>query len=159
MRALVQEACQGPVRDAVAMHAEKLATLSEADLRPLNIRDFQVSTSAHDAAAPLGKQEPAQSGCPSHAWRMAIHGCELCNVKIFPCKEGLAVWMMAMLGGQRSRLQELAVSAIAAQVAARAQRASVEPSEIVRYEEYDARHGARYADQPGGGDNMDEDEW
>lgn len=42
MRALVQEACQGPVRDAVAMHAEKLATLSEADLRPLNIRDFQV---------------------------------------------------------------------------------------------------------------------
>ena len=45
MRALVQEACQGPVRDAVAMHAEKLATLSEADLRPLNIRDFQVATS------------------------------------------------------------------------------------------------------------------
>ncbi len=42
MRALVQEACQGPVRDAVAQHAEKLATLSEADLRPLNIRDFQV---------------------------------------------------------------------------------------------------------------------
>lgn len=42
MRALVQEACQGPVRDAVATHAEKLATLSEADLRPLNIRDFQV---------------------------------------------------------------------------------------------------------------------
>ncbi len=42
MRALVQEACQGPVRDAVALHAEKLATLSEADLRPLNIRDFQV---------------------------------------------------------------------------------------------------------------------
>lgn len=44
MRALVQEACQGPVRDAVAQHAEKLATLSEADLRPLNIRDFQVAT-------------------------------------------------------------------------------------------------------------------
>ena len=43
MRALVQEACQGPVRDAVAMHAEKLATLSEADLRPLTIRDFQVA--------------------------------------------------------------------------------------------------------------------
>lgn len=44
MRALVQEACQGPVRDAVAMHAEKLATLSESDLRPLNIRDFQVAS-------------------------------------------------------------------------------------------------------------------
>lgn len=35
----------------------------------------------------------------------------------------------------------------------------MEPLEIVRYEEYDARHGARYADQSGGGDNMDEDEW
>jgi hypothetical protein len=45
MRALVQEACQGPVRDAVAMHAEKLAALSEADLRPLVLRDFQVSCS------------------------------------------------------------------------------------------------------------------
>ncbi len=42
MRALVQEACQGPVRDAVAKHSEKLAALSEADLRPLVLRDFQV---------------------------------------------------------------------------------------------------------------------
>ena len=50
MRALVQEACQGPVRDAVAMHAEKLATLSESDLRPLTIRDFQVATSMHALA-------------------------------------------------------------------------------------------------------------
>lgn len=41
MRALVQEACQGPVRDAVAHHAHKLADLSEADLRPLVLRDFQ----------------------------------------------------------------------------------------------------------------------
>lgn len=41
MRALVQEACQGPVRDAVAQHAHKLADLSEADLRPLVLRDFQ----------------------------------------------------------------------------------------------------------------------
>ncbi|EIE23907.1 AAA-domain-containing protein [Coccomyxa subellipsoidea C-169] len=41
MRALVQEACQGPVRDAVALHAHKLADLSEADLRPLILRDFQ----------------------------------------------------------------------------------------------------------------------
>lgn len=42
MRALVQEACQGPVRDAVAQHAEKLAQLSASDLRPLTLRDFQV---------------------------------------------------------------------------------------------------------------------
>ena len=45
-----------------------------------------------------------------------------------------------------------------AQVAARAQRASVEPSEVKRYEDYDARHGARYADQ-GVGDSMEEDDW
>ena len=45
-----------------------------------------------------------------------------------------------------------------AQVAARAQRASVEPSEIQRYEDYDARHGARYADQSVG-DSMEEDDW
>lgn len=54
MRALVQEACQGPVRDAVAMHAEKLATLSEADLRPLNIRDFQVAILMHA----VGRKHP-----------------------------------------------------------------------------------------------------
>ena len=45
------------------------------------------------------------------------------------------------------------------QMAARAQRASVQPSEIQRYEEYDARHGARYADQNVADDGMDEDDW
>ena len=42
MRALVQEACQGPVRDAVAAHGAQLTALSASDLRPLNLRDFQV---------------------------------------------------------------------------------------------------------------------
>lgn len=42
MRALVQEACQGPVRDAVAAHGAQLTALSSSDLRPLNLRDFQV---------------------------------------------------------------------------------------------------------------------
>jgi hypothetical protein len=41
MRALIQEACQGPVRDVVAGHAARLAELSEADLRPVVLRDFQ----------------------------------------------------------------------------------------------------------------------
>lgn len=51
MRALVQEACQGPVRDAVASHGHKLADLSEADLRPLVLRDFQArSLLSQDAA-------------------------------------------------------------------------------------------------------------
>ena len=42
MRALIQEACQGAVRDVVAGQAARLASLSEADLRPVNLRDFQV---------------------------------------------------------------------------------------------------------------------
>ena len=45
-----------------------------------------------------------------------------------------------------------------AQIAARAQRASVEPSEIQRYEDYDARHGARYVD-PSVGNSLGEDDW
>jgi len=48
MRALVQEACQGPVRDAVASHGHKLADLSEADLRPLVLRDFQARSPSLD---------------------------------------------------------------------------------------------------------------
>lgn len=42
MRNLIQEACQGPVRDAVASHGCALAQLSEADLRAVVLRDFQV---------------------------------------------------------------------------------------------------------------------
>lgn len=44
------------------------------------------------------------------------------------------------------------------QNAARAQRASVEPAEITRYEEYNAKHGARYA-KPGEEAAMQEDDW
>ena len=44
MRNLIQEACQGPVRDAVAAAANcsALQQMSESDLRPVIIRDFQV---------------------------------------------------------------------------------------------------------------------
>lgn len=50
MRNLIQEACQGPVRDAItcAGQEEEVANLSEADLRPVNLRDFQV----HQPEAP-----------------------------------------------------------------------------------------------------------
>ena len=44
------------------------------------------------------------------------------------------------------------------QVAARAQRASVEPAEVVRYEQYDQKHGAQYA-ASSTLSAMDEDEW
>lgn len=43
------------------------------------------------------------------------------------------------------------------QMAAKAQRASVEPAEVVRYEEYDSRHGARYVDADAAAVDMDDD--
>lgn len=36
MRNLIQEACQGPVRSAVAAHGEAVASLCDADLRPVS---------------------------------------------------------------------------------------------------------------------------
>ncbi len=44
-------------------------------------------------------------------------------------------------------------------MAARAQRASVEPAEVARYEEYDRRHGARYLAPGGDAAAMDEEDW
>ena len=44
------------------------------------------------------------------------------------------------------------------QVASRAQRASVEPAEIVRYEQYHRKHGALYIDQDIQ-NAMEEDDW
>ena len=43
------------------------------------------------------------------------------------------------------------------QMAAKAQRASVEPAEVIRYEEYDSKHGARYVDVDAAAMDMDED--
>ena len=42
MKNLIQEACQGPVRDAVAQHGSAIAKISEKDLRPVLLKDFQV---------------------------------------------------------------------------------------------------------------------
>jgi Vps4 C terminal oligomerisation domain len=73
------------VRDAVAQHQEGLAQLSESDLRPVVLRDFQL--------------------------------------------------------------------------AARAQKASVTPGDLTRYEAYNALHGARYVD-PSEAQAMDgEEDW
>ena len=48
MRNLIQEACQGPIRDAVAAATScaALQHMSEADLRPVMLRDFQVGSAA-----------------------------------------------------------------------------------------------------------------
>ena len=99
MKNLIQEACQGPVRDAVRAAGAGVAALSESDLRPVTVRDFAV--------------------------------------------------------------------------AARAQRASVEAAEVVRYEEYNAKHGAKVVDDAhglggkanngggggGGGGGGDDEDW
>lgn len=42
MKNLIQEACQGPVRDAVKQHGSGVASLRAEDLRPVVLRDFQV---------------------------------------------------------------------------------------------------------------------
>ena len=44
------------------------------------------------------------------------------------------------------------------QVAAKAQRASVEAAEVFRYEEYNAKHGAKYID-PSDEDAIDTNDW
>ena len=50
MRNLIQEACQGPVRDAVAARGAAIAGLSDADLRPVTLRDFQMAARAQKAS-------------------------------------------------------------------------------------------------------------
>lgn len=74
MKNLIQEACQGPIREAVRSAGAKVASLQETDLRPVTLRDFAI--------------------------------------------------------------------------AAKAQRASTEPSEIVRYEDYNEKHGAKIIGDP-----------
>lgn len=90
MKNLIQEACQGPVRDAVRAAGAAVAALSESDLRAVVVKDFAI--------------------------------------------------------------------------AARAQKASVEPREVVRYEEYNEKHGAKVVGESGdggeGGEDDDmEDDW
>jgi fidgetin-like protein 1 len=77
LKNLIQEACQGPVRDAVRAAGAGVAGLQETDLRPVILRDFAM--------------------------------------------------------------------------AAKAQRASVEPAEVRRYEIYNEKHGAKIVDNDGNG--------
>ena len=55
MRNLIQEACQGPVRNAMARAAQEsaLVQLSEADLRPVVLKDFQVQQGLRVCACDL----------------------------------------------------------------------------------------------------------
>jgi hypothetical protein len=55
MRSLIQEACQGPVRDAVAEHGAAVGALRESDLRPVVKRDFAAAARAARASV-----EPAE---------------------------------------------------------------------------------------------------
>ena len=81
MRALIQEACQGAVRDVVAGQAARLASLSEEDLRPVNLRDFQARPHARMASSAcvsaqvpdLAKDDPHGSGQESMPDSAATH--------------------------------------------------------------------------------------
>eukprot|EP00873_Tetraselmis_striata_P019421 jgi/Tetstr1/439685/TSEL_028104.t1 len=46
MRNLIQEACQGPVRDAIGQGRLDLSALCEADLRPVGLKDFAMAVRA-----------------------------------------------------------------------------------------------------------------
>ncbi len=87
MKNLIQEACQGPIREAVRQAGAAVATLREQDLRPVVLKDFAV--------------------------------------------------------------------------ASKAQRASTEPSEIVRYEDYNDKHGAKIVEdgEDGAMDEAVSDGW
>lgn len=49
MKNLIQEACQGSIREAIATHREGISLLTERDLRPIILRDFQVRAAACNA--------------------------------------------------------------------------------------------------------------
>lgn len=80
MRGLIQEACQGPVRDAVAAHGSAVANISEDDLRPVILRDFQVCLgSVKQCLRKWRDTIPVMVGAP-HAiqamWAYARHPCD-----------------------------------------------------------------------------------
>ncbi len=55
MKNLIQEACQGPIREAVRRAGAAVATLKEQDLRPVVLKDFAVASKAQRAST-----EPAE---------------------------------------------------------------------------------------------------
>ncbi|KAI3438833.1 hypothetical protein D9Q98_001250 [Chlorella vulgaris] len=55
MKMLIQEACQGPVRDAFKADGAALAALTAEELRPVVVRDFQMASRAQKASV-----EPAE---------------------------------------------------------------------------------------------------
>lgn len=54
MKNLIQEACQGPLRDACKAHGADVSGLTADALRPVVLRDFQVGLGACGWAAPTG---------------------------------------------------------------------------------------------------------
>lgn len=82
MRNLIQEACQGPVRDAIkrAGQEEEVANLSEADLRPVNIKDFQVRLVWHQVKEPMPSSTSDQDRvfCKTGCRSLAVTCCECC---------------------------------------------------------------------------------
>eukprot|EP00879_Flechtneria_rotunda_P031822 GHRR01034818.1.p1 GENE.GHRR01034818.1~~GHRR01034818.1.p1 ORF type:complete len:137 (+),score=40.57 GHRR01034818.1:282-692(+) len=50
MRNLIQEACQGPIRTAVAQRGELVTGLLDKDLRPVRLKDFQHAAKAQRAS-------------------------------------------------------------------------------------------------------------
>lgn len=55
MKMLIQEACQGPVRDAFKANSAALSGLTADALRPVVLRDFQVRSWQNGGWGPGGE--------------------------------------------------------------------------------------------------------
>lgn len=55
MKNLIQEACQGPVRDQFKDNGADITTVSEEALRPVNLKDFRNAAKAQKAS--VGEKE------------------------------------------------------------------------------------------------------
>jgi hypothetical protein len=70
MRNLIQEACQGPVREAVvAAGGERVAQLRGEDLRPVRLRDFQAASKV-GACVTAHTRQLSASACVCLAWQV-----------------------------------------------------------------------------------------
>ena len=144
-----QEACSGPLRDAARTQGAAFAELRAGDLRPVVLKDFKVHLRP---AACLALGTCRLPGCRQHTnsprSEAAAQGrhCSCAAAELPCCYEPLA------------RTLPLTGASICChiQMATRAVKAKVEPQEVVRYEEYDKRHGAKYT--AAGVADMDEDD-
>jgi hypothetical protein len=144
MKMLTQEACQGPVRDAFKANGAALQGLTAEGLRPVVLKDFQVGDAGVGPVANASR-EPGEGAAPVllASKLVPVCSCSVCLCYVVNNTAGL--------------LHGLPLRYFMLQIATRAQKASVEPAEIERYEQYNLKHGAKLAGKEE--EEMQEDDW